>query len=297
MYKRQAFAWESIVDELIFVVGPPLTILVATQSSPTAALLLVLCVLIGGTAALMTQRRTEPPGRAGDGTPRGTVLREPALVVIVVTMAAIGAVFGTVEVVTIAFAEEQGRPEAAGLPLALYAGGSLIAGLAYGSVRWRVPVARRFAAGCLLMVSTLVPLLLVGSLLALCLMLFLAGGAIAPTLIAGFSATERAVPADQLTEGLTWASTGVAIGLAVGAALAGQITDAAGARPAFIVAVAGGALAAAVSLLGARRLSLAVRRRGDPGHEDPGRGDPGRGDPGEDASREHPHGPRVNPHP
>jgi MFS family permease len=258
---QTAFAWESIVDELIFIVGPPLTILIATQGSPTAALLLILGALIAGTALLLPQRRTEPPGRLVEGSAGGRGVREPALVVIVVTLAAIGAVFGTVEVVTIAFAQEQGRPGAAGFPLALYALGSLIAGLAYGTVRWRVPVAQRFAAGCVLMVSTLVPLPFVDSLLGLCLVLFLAGAAIAPTLIAGFAATERAVPAGRLTEGLTWATTGIAIGIAAGAALAGRVIDAVGARPAYTVAVAGAGLAAVVAVAGARRVSRAVRRR------------------------------------
>jgi len=258
---QTAFAWESIMDELIFIIGPPVTVLVATQLSPLAAILLTLTVLISGTASLLAQRRTDPPGRPGDGTRRGSVLREPALVVIVATMAAIGTVFGTVEVATIAFAEEQGRPGVAGVPLSIYAFGSMVAGLAYGTVTWRLSVARRFAGGCVLMVSTLVPLLIVRSLPGLCLVLFLAGVAIAPTLIAGFAATERVVPADRLTEGLTWASTGVAIGIATGAAVAGRITDTAGAQTAYAVAVIGGGLAAVTSLAGWRPISRAVRRR------------------------------------
>ena len=257
---QTAFAWESIVDELVFVVGPPLTVLVATAFSPTAALLLILGVLVSGTTALLAQRRTEPRGRPR-GSTRGTVVGDPAVIVIVVTMAAIGTVFGTVEVVTIAFAEEQGSPGAAGIPLAIYALGSMVAGLAYGTVRWRVSVARRFAAGCVVMVSTLLPLPFVGSLFGLGAVLFLAGGAIAPTLIAGFAATERAVPPGRLTEGLTWASTGVAIGLAAGAAVAGRVTDAVGAQPAYTIAVAGAGLAAVVSLAGGRCVSLALRRR------------------------------------
>ena len=258
---QTAFAWESIVDEMIFVVGPPLTVLVATVSSPTAALLLALGALVGGSVVLLSLRGTEPPARPRDSSARGTVLREPALVVVVVTMAAIGTVFGTVEVVTIAFAEEQGSPGAAGIPLSIYSLGSMVAGLAYGTVRWHISIARRFAAGCLVMVVSLVPLPFVSSLPGLCAVLFLAGVAIAPTLIAGFAATERAVPSGRLTEGLTWASTGVAIGVATGAALAGRVTDELGAQPAYAIAVVGAGVAAVVSLAGCRRVSLAVRRR------------------------------------
>jgi hypothetical protein len=98
--------------------------------------------------------------------------------------------------------------------------------------------------------------------------------AIAPTLIAGFAATERAVPAGRLTEGLTWAGTGVAIGIAAGAALAGRVTDAVGAQPAYSMAVAGAGLAAVVSLAGGRRVALAVRRREQIAHPRPVAGRP-----------------------
>ncbi len=57
---RTAYAWESLVDEVVFIVGPPLATIVALQLFPSAALILATSLLALGTAYLLTQRRSEP---------------------------------------------------------------------------------------------------------------------------------------------------------------------------------------------------------------------------------------------
>nr|BFE81578.1 hypothetical protein GCM10020093_041790 [Planobispora longispora] len=52
-----------------------------------------------------------------------------------------GAVFGAVDLITVAFAEERGVKPAAGLLLAAIASGSLISGLWYGARRWEASCA------------------------------------------------------------------------------------------------------------------------------------------------------------
>ena len=71
----------------------------------------------------------------------------------------------------------------------------------------------------------------------------LAGVGIAPTLISGFSLVERMVPAAAVTEGLTWATTGLVVGFSVSTWLAGRLVDSAGVPWAFSVATVSGALA------------------------------------------------------
>ena len=61
------------------------------------------------------------------------------------------------------------------------------------------------------------------------------GFAIAPSLIATLSLVEQSVPAARLTEGMAFVHTGLAAGLAPGAALSGVVVDAAGASPAYLV--------------------------------------------------------------
>ena len=75
-------------------------------------------------------------------------------------------------------------------------------------------------------------------------MLFLAGFAIAPTLIATMSLTEQVVPAGRLTEGMAIMHTGIVAGVAPGATAAGLVIDAYGASPAYLVAAGAGLVAA-----------------------------------------------------
>lgn len=52
-----------------------------------------------------------------------------------VTFVATGAIFGSIDVVTVAFAEERGNKAVASLVLAVYAFGSCLAGAVFGLLR------------------------------------------------------------------------------------------------------------------------------------------------------------------
>ena len=74
--------------------------------------------------------------------------------------------------------------------------------------------------------------------------LFLAGFAIAPTLIATLTLTEQTVPRARLTEGIAVIHTGIVAGVAPGAALAGSSSTPRAPRPAYLVAVGAGLVGA-----------------------------------------------------
>jgi predicted MFS family arabinose efflux permease len=164
---------------------------------------------------------------------------------------ALGALFGAAEVTTVAFATAHGHRGYAGFLLALWAAGSLIAGVATGLVSWRVGPATRLKWGALAMFVAMIPLSLIGSLPVMAAWLFVAGFAIAPTGIAGFSLVEKTMPRSRLTEGMTFVETAAIAGVAPGAAVAGQVIDAHGASAAYLVSLAAG-LVAAISALAAR---------------------------------------------
>ena len=88
------------------------------------------------------------------------------------------------------------------------------------------------------------PLWLIGSVPVLAGALFIGGFAIAPTLIATTSLTEQTVPRSRLVEGMALVQSGIAGGVAPGAALAGVLVDAYGASTAYLVPLAAGLLAA-----------------------------------------------------
>jgi MFS family permease len=108
----------------------------------------------------------------------------------------------------------------------------------------------------------MIPLLLVGNLPFLAVALFVAGLSVAPTMITTMALVEEHVPRAYLTEGMTWVSTGLAVGVALGSSVAGSVIDAAGARAGYGVPAVSGAVAAVVGFLGYRRLSRPAPRRG-----------------------------------
>ena len=67
----------------------------------------------------------------------------------------------------------------------------------------------------------------------------LAGVAVSPSLISAFTLAEVLVPRAAVTEAFTWIGTALALGVAVGASLAGKIVDISGANAAFLVATVG----------------------------------------------------------
>lgn len=249
-----AFAFESVVDEMVYMTGPVLAIGLSVAVFPEAGPLAAAVLLAAGTLLFAAQRSTEPPVHAAEAGRGAAVIRLGSLRVIVLTLVAIGAIFGTAEVTAIAFAEAQGQKAAASLVLASYAAGSLIAGLVFGTLKPRMPLAGQFVLAIGLAMLTTLPLLVVGSIPTLAVVLFLAGAAVSPTIIISMGLIERLVPPSQLTEGITWAMTGIGIGVAFGSSVSGWVIDTFGAHNGFWVSVASGALALAIALLGQHRL-------------------------------------------
>lgn len=258
-----AYSFESVVDEVCFIFGPIISIGLSTAWFPEAGPLLAACFLVVGVFWLTAQRATEPaphPREPGGRTP--SALRSPGLQVLVFTFVATGTVFGAVDVVTVAYAEEQGHKSAASLALALYAAGSCLAGIAFGLLRFAGPPARRWLWGVCAMAVSMIPLQLVGNLPFLAVALFVAGLAIAPTMITTMALVEEHVPRAQLTEGMTWVSTGLLVGVALGSSASGWVIDAAGADAGYGVPAVAGAVAVAAGFLGYRRLRRPAAQRG-----------------------------------
>lgn len=262
----RAFAWESVVDEMVFVLGP-LVVVLCAAADPALGLLLALAFTIAGTAWFVLQRDTEPPvHQVGDRGP--SALASGGLRTLVGVMLFVGVLFGTVEVSMVAFAKERGSSSGAGVLLALVAFGSAVAGLAYGAVHFRRPLPWRLSAGLAFLAVGLVPLLLAPTVALMAPAALLAGLAISPTLIAAFALAEVLVPPAARTEGYSWLNSGLGIGVAGGFAASGVVAEAAGARTAFVVALGGALVAGGVAALWRRTLTpirddTAVRGTGD----------------------------------
>ncbi|MGO4665822.1 MFS transporter [Bosea sp. 2RAB26] len=251
---RTAFAFESVVDEVIYMTGPVIAIGLSVSFFPEAGPLAATLLLTIGTALFVAQRASEPPVHPQGASGGDSVIRLASVRIIAFILIAIGTIFGTAEVTAVAFAEAQGNKAAASFVLASYAAGSLITGIVFGALKLRMSLASQLLIAIALAAVTTLPLLAVNSIGSLAVVVFLAGAAVSPTIIVSIGLIERLVPAAKLTEGITWAMTGIGIGMAVGSSASGWVIDGFGARSGFWISVAAGGVALATALLGYRRL-------------------------------------------
>jgi MFS family permease len=251
--RRTAFAFESVVDEVVFVIGPPLVTLLATLIAPAVGFLTGIVLGTAGGLWLAGRRDTEPAvDTSANGAPVSRWAALPAAAVVVtVTYVAIGCVFGAMDVVVVGFATAGGAPPMAGVALAVYALGSLVAGLVYGVARLPGTLTARFLVTAVCFGIAAQAMLTVGSIAVLVPAAFLAGLTVAPVLVSGMSLVEDRVPRSALTEALSWTTTGLTLGVTAGSAVAGVAVDAWGAESAFVVPALGAALAAVLALAGA----------------------------------------------
>lgn len=246
-----AFALEAVNDEIVFIVGPTVTALLSAAWHPWAGLATAGAFAAVGTALLVAQRSTEPPPSRAVRADRSPMPWRAVLPLAVSTLS-LGGLLGACEVATIAFTDERDRPALAGVLLAVWALGSLLAGLVVGTVTFRRSPAQRYRTGSLALVVLLLPMPFVGSLTGLGFFLLLCGFAISPTLIAAISWTESLVPADRLNEGIAAVTTGLVAGIAPGAALVGVVVDAHGASASYWVPVGIAAVGVLVGLAAQR---------------------------------------------
>ncbi len=259
-----AFALESVADETIFVIGPAVVTLLATEVYPAAGVAVATVACVTGTLLLAAQRRTEPPARSAPGAAAGAAaapgsgVPAPGLLTMAPVYFCLGAMFAAIDLSTVAFAQSRGHKPLAGLILGAYALGSAVGGVCYGSRTWHAPAHRRFAITLCLVVAGTAAFWAVPGLTVLALVIFCSGLAISPTFIAGFSLIGQQAPAGRRTEALAWLTSAISVGVAAGSAVAGQVIDAAGARWGYAFAAGCGAAAATACLLGLRRLRLAA---------------------------------------
>jgi MFS family permease len=244
-----AYSMESTLDEVIFVVGPLIATVIATQIKPVLVLYVSVALIVTGAVWLSSLRASEPPRHPAGEPVHRSAIREPGMPLLILFAAAMGAIFASAEVTMVAFSGQHGHRGASGALLAALALGSASAGLLYGSRTWHADLLDRFRLQAL--VLGVLPFVFLAAVnipvLAGCALVV--GLGIAPALITAFALIERIVPSPSLTEGLAWLITGLSIGYGAGAALVGRIADAHGARTAFTVTVGAGLLMGLLALV------------------------------------------------
>jgi MFS family permease len=259
-----ALAMESVVDEFVFIVGPVLVTFLSTTGHTTSGVVTAFTLAAVGSLLFAAQRRTEPPPAPREHRRGPSAMRVRGLRVLFVVGTAVGAILGTLEIALVAFADEVGARSLSGLLIAGLAAGSMVAGIGWGTVHWRVRLRHRLVCVLLLLTALTIPLTLVESYWLMLPLVVLAGVAISPSLISAFTLAEVLVPRAAVTEAFTWIGTALALGVAVGASLAGKIVDSEGANASFLVATVSAGAAAVVVGLGQRVLHVPAEHAATP---------------------------------
>ncbi|MDH7787275.1 MFS family permease [Ochrobactrum sp. 19YEA23] len=256
-----AFAFESAADELVYIAGASLSVGLAVALFPEAGMLISTVFLAIGTVAFLAQRTTEPRVRAPDQTgPQRSAIRLRSVQIITLALVFVGSTFATAEVSAVAITRELGQPNMASLVIGVYAIGSFAVGLTLGALKPRIQLPLQLLIAVSVLAITALPLLFASSsVVLLALAVFVSGVAISPTFITAFGLIERRVPEAMLTEGITWVMTGIGIGMALGAFIAGWVVDNFGAANGFWVSIV--ATVTTVLIVGFGQRALSGERR------------------------------------
>jgi predicted MFS family arabinose efflux permease len=253
-----AYALESVVVELCFVLGPLLTAGLAATLGPSAAVLaagllaLVGALWLAATPAVQSVRPHPTPA-----TSRLGPLSSAAVRALLLTVLAIGAGFGALEVALPAVVEEQGsRPAAAGVLLAVWSAGSIGGGLVYGALHLAVAQRRQLPVLVVaLAVGSALPLLATGP-PTMAVALFAYGMTIAPLFACNSVLLGEAAPPGTVTEAFAWNTSMIFGGAALGNAAAGVLAERVSPYSALLLTAGTGGVAAGLSVLGV----LSLRR-------------------------------------
>jgi MFS family permease len=248
--RAAAYALEASLQEVTFVVGPLLVALLTAAVSPVLAL--GMAALAGGVGTMLIALAS--PVRAwrpeeGRQTSILGALESRGVLTLVGLSTCLGIGFGGTEVGFPAFAERHGGAELGSIPLALFAGGSLVGGLVAGA-RATLPPLRLLRISAVMLAAGLALPLLAWSLPSMSVLAFVAGLAIAPVVMAAYGLVDAVAARGTAAEAFSWITTAVFAGFSAGMALGGTLIDAYGVNASFalgVVAAAVGALLVALA--------------------------------------------------
>lgn len=243
---ERAYSLESMVDEMGFVIGPMLVVPLTISVHPTAGIVASMMMTVVATLMLLRKPRGETSVRMSTPLAEGhtgneqSVIRIPAVQLMIASLVMMGVLFGAAEIVMVSFTEHHGRPNAASYVAAIFAIGSLLGAILYGARQWPGSTPMKIFITFWWIGLGTVPMLLAPSIAMMALAVFITGLAISPGMIVANLFVEQVSPSSKLTEAFAWLGSAMATGAAIGAILAGYLVDEYGVRGGQWSAVAGG---------------------------------------------------------
>ncbi|MEV6953731.1 MFS transporter [Streptomyces sp. NPDC051183] len=238
-----AYALDASLQEVVFVTGPLLVVLLTSIADPSVALVVTTAAMMAGTLAYIVPEpvrrwRAEPRTPDWAGALRSVRLRQ-----LLVSLAFVGVSLGALNIATIAYQEHVGSEGLSGILLGINAAGALVGGLYYGARQWRADTSKQLTLLLLGMFLCYLPLVLVPHPVIVGVLVFCAGLFLAPLLTCGFSIIGEVAPPGTATEAFAWMVTAVLTGNALGTSTAGTAEQHIGIWASFLVLSVAGAIA------------------------------------------------------
>ena len=245
--RRTAFSLDAVMIELNFTVGPAIVATILATAGRTAAFATTIVSVVISAAIFLASpamryfKRGEDVERHMFGP-----LTEPRLWLLFTVTFGITLSFGQLEVGYPAYATALAMPAFAGVLLAVNSVGSALGGAIFGGLHLETPVERQLAAVLAVMSIPVALHAFVAAPVMLCVVAFLAGAFIAPSIACQSVLVSRLAPSRYATEAFTWSGTFILTGLGAGMTLGGYIVEHIGLPYVFVV---GAVVVAAVSLV------------------------------------------------
>ncbi len=245
-----ALSLESVFDETAFVVGPAFAgFLLSLYGSRSPLLAGIVFLVIGGVGLALTSTDHGGFERVHDDHTRG-ILAIPYVKSLLLSLIALGLLFGSNFVVIIAVAKEAGRVSEGGLWVGLYPIGSTISGLIYGFIHWKISSSIRYTVSLAVMTVCTSGILFFQDLDTIVFWIIISGVAIGPALISANAYMKELVPLSRLNEAFAFVSAALSIGITIGSTSAGLIVEKFDGWTGFYFMTAATALATLISCFG-----------------------------------------------
>jgi MFS family permease len=222
--KQAAFAYESVVVDLVFIIGPSVVAMLTALANPSIALIVAAVATASGglLVAASPHAKSSPREEPDERHWLGPLLFVPVLGVLPIGFLLMGSI-AVIEVSLVAFAEHHGTPALAGGLIAILSVGGVVGGLYWGARKQPGTNAQQLlfllaalGVGWGLLAST-------ESSFLLGILLFAAGLVLNPAITAQFSTMDDVAPRKAMTESFGWLNAVASAGGAVGASVVGLL--------------------------------------------------------------------------
>ena len=254
--RTRAYSLVYLAQELGILTGPLILAAMVAAASASAALIVVAAVAAAGTFGFAAGTAPDAAVKRQAVAHTRSVLRIPAMRVMMATILLLGAALGGLEVGAPTLATAHGTPAAAGLLIACLSVGGVIGAALYGTRQWRAEPGRRLLVLVALLTVMLAPIFAIHDLVAVGALLLVAGIALNPALTTFSLIVDKHVDARTAGEAFGWISTAISSGQGGASALAAAVAQHQhDPRPAFVIAAVAAAIATGVCVAARRVLA------------------------------------------